>query len=504
MGARDEAALCQQSDHRSVALRAKFGRPDGYKSCAIVGSSGLMLRSRLGAEIDAHEFVVRLVWMRGSNLLGSKLAATHPSHNTRGGAEPCARRRPGGHRGEQNVRAPDGSQWSSEPRQSGPDACWDALGRSLRVLNSEAIETALVERLCPELKALGQASCSSVNYAVYVNSNEETLKPSLQLACPSLRPALGREDLSPDDAVIRHFSGHGNVMTGAWGIALAMHLCPGGVDVYGFTHAGTASMSRGAQYHVRLCDSLRTEGQEHTLMHPAAEPVAQYYDTHGLRKGTDSVRRSAQLKPTANNPGPLCWLNTLIGRPLHAQLSAASVALTDLAAQQPACLRLHTPSNLTYEFMPPCFLSRPVTDLLVDGHPRSESRPPDYVAGQALTCYSHVRGPRGTACTIPLEPMCTRRTRTCACVSPSGTAQACRQSPGVQPAARWSARRGGRATSLHGAATQSSTPGAPRKRAASFPSTPRARTERRCRWWRACRAPSTLRGRTGDVSARLP
>ena len=109
LAARDEAALCQQSDHRSVALRAKFGRPDGYKSCAIVGSSGLMLRSRLGAEIDAHEFVVRLVWMRGSNLLGSKLAATHPSHNTRGGAEPCARRRPGGHRGEQNVRAPDGA-----------------------------------------------------------------------------------------------------------------------------------------------------------------------------------------------------------------------------------------------------------------------------------------------------------------------------------------------------------------------------------------------------------
>ena len=57
--------LCLQSDDRSVALRASFGRPDGYSSCAIVGSSGLMLRSRLGAEIDAHEFVVRLVWMRG-------------------------------------------------------------------------------------------------------------------------------------------------------------------------------------------------------------------------------------------------------------------------------------------------------------------------------------------------------------------------------------------------------------------------------------------------------
>ena len=140
------------------------------------------------------------------------------------------------------------------------------------MLNSEAIETALVERLCPELKALGQASCSSVNYAVYVNSNyENTLKPSLQLACPSLQPALGRKDLSKDDAVIRHFSGQGNVMTGAWAIALAMHLCPGGVDVYGFTHAGTASMSRGAQYHVRLWEP---KGQEHkTLTYPCCRAV---------------------------------------------------------------------------------------------------------------------------------------------------------------------------------------------------------------------------------------
>ena len=148
------------------------------------------------------------------------------------------------------------------------------LGRSLRVLNSEAIETVLVERLCPELKALGQASCSSVNYAVYVNSNfEETLKPSLQLACPSLQ-VLGRKDLSTSDAVIRNFAGHGNVMTGAWAIALAMHLCPRGVNAYGFTHAGTASMSRGAQYHVRFWEPT---GQEHvpllSLTYPCCRAV---------------------------------------------------------------------------------------------------------------------------------------------------------------------------------------------------------------------------------------
>ena len=58
----DRAALCRQhTDQPTVALRAKLGRPDGYSSCALVGSSGLLLRSRLGAEIDSHDLVIRMV-----------------------------------------------------------------------------------------------------------------------------------------------------------------------------------------------------------------------------------------------------------------------------------------------------------------------------------------------------------------------------------------------------------------------------------------------------------
>ena len=50
--------------------------------------------------------------------------------------------------------------------------------------------------------------------------------------------------------------------------------------------------------------------------------VAQYYDTHGLRANIDSVRRSAFLKPTAQ----VSLAHHAIGRPLHTQLSATSVA----------------------------------------------------------------------------------------------------------------------------------------------------------------------------------
>lgn len=70
-------------------------------------------------------------------------------------------------------------------------------------------------------------------------------------------------------------------------------------------------------------------------LYPLSVLHAQYYDAHALRIGTDS-------------------------------LSATAAALTDLAALQSACVRLHTPTNLTDEFAS-CPASRPVVDPLVDG-----------------------------------------------------------------------------------------------------------------------------------------
>ena len=77
---------------------------------------------------------------------------------------------------------------------------------------------------------------------------------------PPCHSPAGTHGMSPcrqvsmHDPVVQHFtSGVGkNVMTGAWALALTLHLCPNGVNVYGFTHAGNAAMSSGAAYHCAL------------------------------------------------------------------------------------------------------------------------------------------------------------------------------------------------------------------------------------------------------------
>ena len=118
--------------------------------------------------------------------------------------------------------------------------------------------------------------------------------------------------------VLAHFRANGKnpnskrfVMTGGWALAAAMHLCPNGVDVFGFSHAGTLEVERGVKvpYH--------------------------YYDANGIDSGRES-------------------------------LSDFSSSLSSLARQQPCCVRLHAPANLTdEEHTPPQGASG--VDPLVDG-----------------------------------------------------------------------------------------------------------------------------------------
>ena len=196
----DTSQWCEKppSGH-TKAIRAKFGRPNGFASCAIVGSSGLLLESRLGAVIDEHEFVMR-----------TNLAPV-------GGFEEIV-----------------GSK------------------TTLRVMNSEAIDTFLLERACPKLRKNDHDSSFCPHYAVHINSdNEGPLRSAFWSACRKTPGFTGRNEVPLSDAVVRHFASRtgGNVMTGAWGIALAFHLCPNGINAYGYTHAGTASLSKGAPYH---------------------------------------------------------------------------------------------------------------------------------------------------------------------------------------------------------------------------------------------------------------
>ena len=236
-----------------------LGQPEGFSSCAIVGASGSLLEGRAGDEIDRHQLVIR-----------TNLAPV-------GGFEAAV-----------------------------------GTKTSVRVMNTEALHAVLLERACPELRAGRDSFCPE--YAILVNSKVSggKLRRALEQACHSRMLWV-----PSSDPVVAFFAAHHkgrNVMTGAWGIALAMHLCPRGLDVYGFTHAG---------------------GSPHTPYH--------YYDDKVARSLTDS-------------------------------LDAASVALADLARQQPRCVRVHSPVGRFTE-LSTCPHTRNIVDRFVDGvdhalHPR--------------------------------------------------------------------------------------------------------------------------------------
>ena len=245
---------CKQDNELTHEIRTKLGRTDGFKSCAMVGASGLLLRTRLARQIDEHELIIR-----------TNLAPV-------GGYEPIV-----------------GSR------------------TDVRVMSTESLKTVLIERACPELVANRSSFCPA--YGVFANSKSAgTLGRALHLGCGDRTPMFDGNDFK-SDPVISHFSRPGfHVMTGAWGIALAMHACPSGVDVYGYTHEGTINMSRGVPFH--------------------------YYDTAGLSQ-------------------------------LDAPMSATSRDLSLLAEQQPRCLRLHVPDRLETKYQPST--SRVISDPFVDG-----------------------------------------------------------------------------------------------------------------------------------------
>ena len=251
------ASFCTVPSSATQHIREVFGRQDGFSSCAIVGTSGYMLNARLGSEIDEKEMVVR-----------TNLAPV-------GGFEEVV-----------------GSK------------------TTLRVMNTEALKCVLLERACSRLKAGDSSFCPS--YHIHVNSmvNAWQLRSSMSHGCPGSN--LSETSLLPEhDPTIQHFKSRtgGNIMTGAWAIAIAMHLCPNGVDVYGFTHAGNLWLTQYAQYH--------------------------YYEYNRANKVD--------------------------------KLSDAAQALTALAEQQPNCVRLNTPTVLVPEL--PCSISRPIVDPFVDGVP---------------------------------------------------------------------------------------------------------------------------------------
>ena len=195
----------------SRALRETLGAPsDGFASCAVVGSSGILNLERLGERIDRSELVMRF------NLQG-----VH-------GYEPIVGRR-----------------------------------TSLRSINSEAIGFILAEHQ-RDIHAGGGALRRFRNaswcptYPVYLNSGQPLHLSAFRAVCSGVTTIIDDSVFDEHEAVLKSLGPRKawvqekpDLMSGQIGVALATMLCPKGVDVYGFTHAGSQNITqkREVPYH---------------------------------------------------------------------------------------------------------------------------------------------------------------------------------------------------------------------------------------------------------------
>ena len=178
------------SDKTAQRMRAVIGAPNGFASCAVVGSAGFLRLERLGTEIEQHEFVIR-----------ANLAPV-------GGFEEIV-----------------------------------GTKTSIRVLNSEALATILYEKQCGNQSRIRQSICSA--YPLYLNTGDRTLVNRYRKLCPDTI-VFDNTDLDAwDSALHAQWQGIGvNLMSGAYAIAIALKLCPNGTDVYGVSHNGTFELNR--------------------------------------------------------------------------------------------------------------------------------------------------------------------------------------------------------------------------------------------------------------------
>jgi hypothetical protein len=92
----------------------------------------------------------------------------------------------------------------------------------------------------------------------FINS-AEPFAAALERACANrTRPILTWTDLDRDDATLRRFRSRTarnrtrrvrNIMTGVYALAMAMHLCPNGATVYGFSHEANHTAHDAIPYH---------------------------------------------------------------------------------------------------------------------------------------------------------------------------------------------------------------------------------------------------------------
>ena len=195
------STLCTSSfvsnDKSAETFRSLLNAPNGFTSCAVIGSAGFMRLQRLGKEIDAHQFVIR-----------ANLAPV-------GGFE-------------------------------------EIVGKktSMRVINSEAIGAILKEKLCSDRKEIRGSICA--DYPVYLNTGDLWFVNKYKNLCPNTTVFDNSDLNSWDPALHAQWQGLGtNLMSGAYALAIALKLCPNGTAVYGVSHSETFQLNNNesATYH---------------------------------------------------------------------------------------------------------------------------------------------------------------------------------------------------------------------------------------------------------------
>lgn len=212
--------LCgEQQQNVQNVFRTSLGVPNGYASCAIVGSAGFLRLQRLGREIDAHDFVIR-----------ANLAPV-------GGYEEIVGAR-----------------------------------TSMRILNSEAAGAILLEKSCSPSPQTRASICP--RYSLYLNSGDAWLIYKFKRLCPNTT-IFDETDLDSFDPAMRaQWQGLGtNLMSGSWAIGIAMKLC-NSTTIYGVSHEMTFRFNQNpnATYHyfderkMSAYDSLPTSAKALTKL----------------------------------------------------------------------------------------------------------------------------------------------------------------------------------------------------------------------------------------------
>mmetsp|Transcript_44529 Transcript_44529/g.105528 ORF Transcript_44529/g.105528 Transcript_44529/m.105528 type:complete len:341 (-) Transcript_44529:157-1179(-) len=175
---------------QSRNLREDLGVTEGFRRCALVGSSGLLRRQRVAEEIDDHDMVMRF-----------------------------------------NLAPVDGYEEIVGSRTT------------LRMLNSEAVYEALQcsarysnRSICPD-------------YTVVLNTFRKDFAGSFRSECSDATHIVDADPVLNNDVVHKLTPQFKHPMSGSVGVALALALCKDRVDVYGFTHRGNVQFNDQVPYH---------------------------------------------------------------------------------------------------------------------------------------------------------------------------------------------------------------------------------------------------------------